>query len=242
MLVGSEFKKIDYVALEVIRKKATKASDIDCGLYMGVCCRKDTKNVEHNVLTVLTSKNSLRLYNLSEYNVVTIDVVADETRYMTVFTNELLDQVEAGLLLKEITTVLDKDNRLYTNDVHKELINVETYREWPAIVLEGRDLTSKSGTSNTGTTTATENPVYSHTPYVPPVEKVPEVTVIKRKGKLPSIDVLTNMRDKVILLGLGQFTFKLFVPDCDKEKPKDIKQTEHVVGARHVAGYMGGFH
>lgn len=227
MIVGQNLKDIKYVAVEIIRNNATKASDIECGLFMGICSKKDSNQQEHKFLAALTNKSTVRLYNTSEYKIVTVDLVADVTRYMTVFTNETLDQAEAILLLEELTAQLDTEGKIYINDPSRELIDPELYTGYPEAVLlydnltqEKSDTASTAGARSTGVAGFCPNTTYAHTPIV---EKEPEVTIIKRKGRLPGLETLTKMRESVKLIATGQVVVKaLPIPDCDQKKEEKV--------------------
>jgi len=239
MLVGTNLKEVKYVAVEVIRNNAVKAADIECGLFMGICCKKDTTNRVHKFLALLTNKTSVRLYNMSEYKIVTVDTVAETTRYMTIFTHEALEQVEATTLLGELTVVLNKEEKLYKNDPNKELIDVDKYTDYPKAILEFDNITQeranpsiaeKAGAYHAGNHYPPANSTSQTTSSYVAVDKKPEVTVIKRKGRLPSTETLLKMKECVKLIASGQFVVKaLPIPECDRltQKGKDFTMVVH---------------
>lgn len=240
MLVGTTLKDIKYVAVEVIRRTAIKAADIECGLFMGVCSRKDCNNKEHNFVALLINKDSVRLYNTAEYKIVTVDLVAESTRYMTIFTQEILDQIESLTLLRELTTALESEGKLYKNDPNKALIDVDLYTDYPAVVLTGNNITQETKTDNNtaGSTFNTTNRVgndYSNVQSkFTTVEKEPEIAVMKRKGRLPSSETLEKMKELVKLIAKGEFTTKQMpIPECDRVTPlkkEEIPKVIHRVG------------
>lgn len=231
MLVGKDLKKIKYVAVEVIKDGIAKASNVECGLYMGIIKKLDKDKVERKFLALVVSDASVRLLNMDKYNIMTIDAVDEESRYMTVFTKDDEDQAAAVLLLNEITEKLTDEKRLYPNDPHKEIIDIDTYEDYPPAVLESDNLTGESTSSkssadttksHTGGTSGTTNYNQGST-YT---KQEPTVSSIKRKGKLPKKEKLDTMRDKVRRLAEGTFELKaLPIPECDKETEEEGKKT-----------------
>lgn len=234
MLIGSELKEIKYVAVEVLRNKAVTAADVECGLYMGIVAKPDKDNVERKFLTLMVSSVAVRLYNLDEYDILTVDVMDKDARYMTIFNNSDSDQVAAAVLLKEITKNLEEDKRLYINDPQRQLIDVDTYEDYPETILNSDNITgdvTKSSSSSTGGTTkttggsagSTNNTTTGSTyDYTSTVKEEPKVTKISRKGKLPATDRLEKMREKVKMLAEADVQeIKLPIPECDREEEND---------------------
>jgi len=221
-MFDTDLTKIQYVAAEVIKCNSTKISDVECGLLMGICTRKNTTNNELKFLALAISEKSVRLYNLDEFNILTLDISDDDTRYMTVFTDTKEDQKYSINMIEEVVTQLKKDNRLQKNDINGELINVETYKDFPKVILTADNISAK--TSNTATTTTTT----TTTIYT---KKEPEVLNFKRKGKLPSTEKLDSMKDKVVRIASGEFKLKkLHIPICDiQEIVNDEKKTCSIV-------------
>ena len=210
-----ELTKIKYAAIEVIRNDGKTADDIECGAVMGICRRKDDKEDIIPFLAVVTSTSTIRLYNLNEYKIVTFDILDDSTRYMTVYTNTEDDQLAAIQMVDQLVEQMEEAGRLMANDTHKELIDVEQYKDMPDSVLEGDNLSDskldnkKVGDSSLKTSTTTY------------VKKEPTVLIIKRRDKLPSSASLKVMRQKVIMLATGAFTMPpLPVLGCDIEEEK----------------------
>lgn len=244
MLVGTDLKDIKYVAVEVIREGMTRASNTECGLYMGITKKVDKDKVEHDFLILVTGKAAIRMYNLDMYDVITVDAVDSASRYMTVFNKDDEDQRAAIELLKEITSELTEDKRLYVNDPNKEIIDVDTYKDYPVHILESDNITgsaasntsqkstagSTGGGTNTnkaGTGTGTTSTTYTST------KQEPKVFSIKRKGKLPSLDKMEAMKDKVLRLASGDFELTMLpIPECDKDdkKTEPAQQYEEYTG------------
>jgi len=243
MLVGTDLNKIKYVAVEVIRTGIVKASNVECGLFMGIVKKLDKDKIERNFIALVVSKASVRLYNMEEYHIMTIDTVDDDSRYMTVFTKVSDDQKAAKTLLDEITENFDKDNRLYPNDVNKELIDIDSYTDFPDAALEADNLTADKTDSNDTTTNKSSVGSTSYVGgnhYPSTVKEEPTVSSIKRKGKLPNPSNMDAMRDKVARMAKGKFKLKgLPIPDCDKpvdeDKEEDDKKTDTVLKKTTVA-------
>jgi len=235
----NELTKIKYAAVEVIRNGASSAEDIECGAVMGICRRKNDQNVEISFLAVVNSPSSIRLYNLTEYKIVTLDILDDATRYMTVYTNTEEDQKAAVQMVDKLVQQMAEINHLMANDPYKELIDVEHYDQMPDAVLEGNNLSDKINKDNDKTSTKTSSTsssissIYSqsttnntHTQSTVYTKQTPTVLNVKRKGKLPSTKKLSAMRDKVVQLATGQFKVNnLPVPKCDiviEDKKKNV--------------------
>ena len=227
MLVGTNLKEIKYVAVEVIRRTAIKAADIECGLFMGVCSRQDCNNKEHTFIALQVTKDSVRMYNAAEYKIVTVDLVSESTRYMTVFTHEIIDQIEGLTLLRELTMALEKEGKTYKNDPNKALIDVDLYKDYPEVILTGNNITQENKTTETKDTDSSS--IYSAGNRVDytniqnkftTVVKDPVVAIMKRKGRLPSVETLEKMKDLVKLIAKGEFTTKQIpIPECDRSTP-----------------------
>lgn len=242
MLVGTDLKEIKYIAVEVIRKGIVKASNVECGLFMGIVKKLDKGKVERKFLALVVSDASVRLFNMDEYDIMTIDSTDVESRYFTVFTNQLADQAAAGVLLNEITVKLGEEKRLYPNDPNKELIDIDTYKDYPDAVLESDNLTAEKttggGTKSTGSTGSTYTSTHNNTTTT--TKQEPTVTNIKRKGKLPKAEKLTTMREKVLLIASGDFEFKaLPIPECDREAEDPIEDKKTKPGYLANQGPLG---
>ena len=224
-MFDTKLTKIQYIAVEVIKSNSTKISDVECGLLMGICKRKNKAGKELKFITLAISEKSIRLYNLDTFNILTLDILDDDTRYMTVFTDTNKDQKSAISMMNEVTKRLKQDDRLQKNDIHGELIDVETYKDFPEVILTADNISAKmSSNSNTTTTTSTSTTSINTTTYV---KKEPKVLNFKRKGKLPSTEKLDSMKDKVVRLASGDFKLKkLHIPTCDLEEIKEEKEEE----------------
>jgi len=125
-------------------------------------------------------------------------------------------------MIDQLVEQMEESARLMPNDTHKELIDVEQYVDMPSTVLEGKNLSDTKGdktntttTYNNTTTTYNSTKTSSNTTYV---KQAPTVMSVKRKGKLPSPDRLTAMRQKVMQLATGVFEFPpLPTLKCDIE-------------------------
>jgi len=213
--------KIKYAAIEVIRNDGKTADDIECGAVMGICRRKDGKEDVIPFLALVVSTSAIRLYNLNEYKIVTFDILDDSTRYMTVFTDTEDDQLAAIQMVDQLVEQMEGLGRLMANDTHKELIDVEQYKDMPDSVLEGDNLSDNKKTGDLSTSTSTSTTTETSTTTY--VKKEPTVLVIKRRGKLPSLDRLKTMRQKVIMLANGVFTIPpLPILECDIENEKKL--------------------
>lgn len=231
MLKITDFTKIKYVALELIRKGVMKPTAVECGLLMGSTKKLDNDKVEHQFILLVSSHSSLRMYNTDMYDILTLDVADEDARYVTIFTKDEEDQKAARTLLDEITATLIAEGRNYKNDPSNELIDVETYTDYPETVLLSDNLTGspvKDTTKNSSSDTNKTNTGASHTAngYTTTTytKQEPTVAHIKRKGKLPAKEKLVAIREKVLLLAKGELELKtLPIPNCDKKEDDDKK-------------------
>ncbi len=229
--MSQEGTKIKYAAVEVIRNNGKTADDIECGAVMGICRRKDDKETIIPFLAVVNSTNSIRLYNLNEYHIVTFDVLDDDIRYMTVYTDTEEDQAAAVLMIDQLVAQMAESGHLMANDAHKELIDVEKYEDMPDAVLEGKNLSDDTKKTNTSSSSSSQGYTKTSTHTSTYTKTEPTIMSVKRKGKLPSPDRLIKMRDKVMLLASGELEMPiLHTPKCDleaatKEKEEDKKKS-----------------
>ncbi len=229
---------IKYAAVEVIRNGALSANSIECGALMGICRKKDDKQNELQFLVIANTGSSLRLYNLDEYKIVTLDILDDEIRYMTVFTDTDDDQKASIDMIDEVVEQMNNSDRLMENDARNELIDVETYVELPDAVLECNNFSGKPSTTTkiTNTKTTIDNTVtksgYNSTAgtNTTTYNRTPTLMRIGRKGKLPAPDRLQAMKVKVMQLATGVFEMPtLPIPKCDLELKTDDKKNSMIV-------------
>lgn len=223
---------LKYVAVEVIPKNSAKIGEVECGAYMGIVKQKDLNGEEVQFLALLTAETTIRMYNLDEFNVLAIDALDKEMKYLTVFTNEVTDQEEAYNILKAVTKTMTKEGRLFANDPEKELINVDSYKDMPKAVLLANNLSDNkvgTGTNNnsfnnhtkTGGTTGTTN--YGTT-YTPPPK--PTVLSFRRKGKLPSVEKLERVRELVMGISSGDILPRVLPTPKSEQKESVSDKTE----------------
>ena len=230
-MFDTNFIKIQYIAVEVIKKNSTKVSDVECGLLMGICTKKNVTDDELKFLVLAIRKESVRLYNLNEFNILTVDILDNNIRYMTVFTNTKEDQKSSINMIKEITNQLEKDGKLQENDINNELINIETYTDYPEVILTANNISEKiiddnTTVNNTNTNTTVNNDITT----VKYIKTEPTVLNFKRKGALPSIKKLELMKNKVVKLASGQFKLKkLHIPICDLKENDEEKKTSSAI-------------
>lgn len=213
------FEKLKYVAVEIIKKAADSVADVECGLFMGICRRLDSNKSPIHFIVIKSEEDTAKLYNIKEFNILTVDILSNDTRYMTVFTNSEEDQLAACTILHAAKDQLEEENRLQEVDLRKELIDIDTYKEYPKSILNSNNL------SNTSTVKKPASVNYSrpvHKPMSSTVKfekKEPAVLHFKRKGKLPSSNKLEEMRTRVMTITTGEFDIKSIpIPKCDLEE------------------------
>ncbi len=231
-MLTTDLHDLKYVAVEVIKNPGSKIIDVECGAFMGVVTHESGTGAVTTFVALQNTVNSIRLYNINEYGIVTVQAQSKDMRYMTVFTKN--DQVEAVNLLKQIVAAMKAQRRLYSLTPGNELINVDSYTNMPEIVLTGNNLSSsitdKTETTNTntgdhrGTSAAGYSYDSGYTPYVAPQK--PTILSFKRKGKLPTEERLKQMRFLVSELSEKNITFKIPIPKCDIPEQQQIVETE----------------
>lgn len=209
MAVKADLVGASYVAVEIIKKAIKDPTKIYSGLLMGICSRKNDKNEEHKFITIVTAKDTIRLFNKLKYDIVSIDVITYNTKYTTVFNKSDKDQNEAITDLEEISNHMIKTEKMgYYNDTRKELINPVYYKEYPNELI-GRVADKNHIVRNT-----------NEIEYIKKNEnKEPVLGKIKRKGKLPNKVKLEDIKSKVKKIATGKYKIvPIPIPDCDKKE------------------------
>lgn len=213
------FKEINYSAVEVIRKTSENIGDVECGLFVGICRKTNASKKVLNFLVVATKRTTVKLYNLDEFNILTVDILSEDTRYMTVFTRSDKDQAIAIKVLDSVRDKLQEESRLDSEDLKKELIDISTYTKYASEILLGDDLSTKLTTNDYDNITNSSNTTRVSNINTAVVEKEePAVLHFKRKGKLPSQIKLDEIKNKVITMGNEATKVNpLPIPKCDLE-------------------------
>ncbi len=229
----TRYARASYAAIELSRKGSQRAEDLECGLFVGIGSRENNAKEEQWFVTILNTKDSVKIFNLAEFNVVTFEMSDKGTKYMTIFTKEDEDQKAAHEILKDFVKAMIKNNRGIDNDLYDELIDIDTYEGFNEDILtNGANLTSKAK-ETTGTTGTSSTNTNSTTTTTTTYNRKPEVTLITRKGKLPAKEKLETMREKVKALAAGTFEAPpIPIPAFDIETEEDKKTTQ-------IAGHMG---
>jgi len=222
--------KTKYASVEVIKNGATMAQDLEVGLFMGLCTRKDNGGKDVRFIVLLSSLTTVRIYNLSEYTIVTFETAIDDTSHMTIFTASDVDQMSAIKILELFTKRMESEGRVLANDPDKEIIDVNSYVDFPETVLtpdttftkeKARTVVEHTNVayasahynSNKPTEAATRTAGYSYKTTV----KEPKVFVIKRNTTPLTTEYLKDMKDRVLSIAAGTYVPEaLPLPDCDK--------------------------
>lgn len=218
MFSGSE-SNIKYVAVEIVPRNSFDAKAVECGAFMGIATHTEefgqNKGTVTTFLTVLLSNTKVSMFNLVEYNILSIKAMVGDNEYHIIATKSEEDQAEALTILKNVLKGMSDAKRLLENDPKGEFIDVDTYTDMPEDILTGnyfgdnktsttQQATNKRVYGAGGTTSTTQ----THTTHQPP--EPPKVLNFRRKGKLPTPDTLAKMREMVVALGNG--TLKPLVP------------------------------
>jgi hypothetical protein len=219
-------KNFDYVAVEVIENPGLRVTQIESGLFMGILTHSSGSTKESHFIALQTGDSAVRLYNLKEFNILTVEALSVNMNYMTVFKNSKDDQNEAFGILRAVVKEMAAHNRLFDTTPNCELIDVDSYVNVPAHILVNDTLSGTTGTSYNRPTTTTTKYGNDYQPYVYKEPEKPKVLNFKRKGKLPAPEKLENMRKMVQALTAGKTGVvigKLPVPKCDviESPPKE---------------------
>ncbi len=237
-MFDTDLTKIRYVAIEVIKKSSILAKDVECGLLIGICKRTLANKKECKFLFLAVSDKSVRMYNLNDFHILTLDILDDDTRYMTVFTDTDKDQEASQNMVEEMVRHLEENDRLQGNDINKELIDAETYEGYPDAVLTEDNIsesTTSKSTQNASSSGGCMNTCHgNYQNNASWAKKEPTLLNFTRQGKLPSIDTLKAMRAKVLKMAAGDYEAAILpipvgdLPDKkakEEDDDKDVKKT-----------------
>jgi hypothetical protein len=214
--------KLDYVSVEIVKKNSINKFDLNSGLFSGYYKRvSDTrvtgpeKNTAFDrilfMLALTCEKDAIYYFNMMSHTVVSIEYVIDKIKHIHVFSKDKEDQLKALDMLEKITKALvdHKVGKEISGTIGKSMVIEPTkYENYPA------DLLDKAVVGNNGYSYKNTNNSQSSNTYKPAPPKE-EVTVINRKGKLPSKKFLEEMRNKVELVAKGELKVKLPKTDGD---------------------------
>lgn len=230
---------LDYVAIEVITKNATKDNDPSMGLFRGIRSRALKEGADEKskltywyLLTDMTTdERAMKGFSLDAFNILSTRVRYNNSEEVSVFKATDEDQKLAFDFLSDIVKAMEKENRMVDNDT--EIINMNTYKNVPDSLSKKTTKTNTSGVDNkpknwggypsynTGQTSGTDwEAKRKEKERQEKLRQTP--TVIKRKNKLPSEKMLEKMREKVLEIAAG--TYEVSIP----EEPKacqDAKKT-----------------
>jgi hypothetical protein len=235
-------KNLKYVALEVIKSPGTKLADVECGAFMGIVDYKGDDDKVTTFVVLQNTEKSVRMYNITEYGVMTLQAETDEMKYMTVFTRTEADQKASIEMLRNVIKAMTDEKRMLAQSLGTELINADSYKDMPNAVFSGNNLSSSAmdttvkTTNNTNTGTGTRSGYnYNTTGYnVYKEPEKPTVLNFRRKGKLPAEDKLVKMRNLVMALAEDGATIKVPIPKCDLPEKEDTEQEAHSSGGNSV--------
>lgn len=228
MTVELDLSGASCVSIEVIKKTAKEVTDVYFGLFMGICSRKDEKDEEYKFITIMTSKNTIKLFNKIEYDVMSINIINYDTKCTTIFNKSSKDQNEAIENLEKISFhMIDIEKMGYHNDTKKELIDPTYYKEINN-ELNNELIGKNSVKKYTNKTSTKYNNSTKHNNEVK--NKGPELGKIKRKGKLPNKNKLDDIKDKVKRIASGNYKMDpIPIPNCDKKEGKEDKEKKVVL-------------
>lgn len=240
--MGTEdYSNIKYVAVEVIKKDATKSLAIENGLYMGIIRKTNDVKITYDFLVLMLNNTTVRLYNLRDYNIVTLEIVHEATKSMTVFHRSKEDQLDAKIDLIDLSEVLIKEKMHYISDPNKELIDPNNYSNYKKdSLMAGENLINLKKVktqsekaddiikSNVVNKTDTNKNISFNRKIIKNTDSINGIMKLSRKGKLPKIKNLTTMKEKVRLVSSGEYKVK-FIQQllCDmKDEEKDTYEYE----------------
>jgi len=213
--------KLDYVSVEVVKKNSNKTVDLKSGLFSGYYRRSSntrvtepTKNTAFDrilfMLALTCEKDAIYYFNMMLHTVVSIEYVINKVKHIHVFSKDKEDQLKALEMIEKIAKALvdHKVGKEISGTIGKSMVIEPTkYENYPIDVLDSVD------DNNTNYSYKKDNKYQSETNKTAPTKD--EVTVINRKGKLPSKKFLEEMRNKVELVAKGELKVKLPKTDGD---------------------------
>lgn len=209
----------DYVAVEVIENQGTKVTQIECGLFMGIITHVSNVGREAKFLTLQVSDTGVRMYNLNEFNVLSIGALDKDMHYLTVYRNTAEEQKDAVTVLSTVVNEMGKSNRLFDTTPGSEMIDVDTFKNVPLNILTTNTLSGNVEGNLYGKSTTYHRDVYDDDDYSIYNYRKPEkptVLSFKRKGKLPAKENLDKMLEMVKAVTAGEFDVgKIPIPQCD---------------------------
>lgn len=231
------FKDIKFVSIEVIRNDLDfeKADKIDCGLFLGVL-EKETDNIDNSKFVgVITSASTIKLFNVTEYNILSINVLNDVTRHTVIYGSNDGDQKQALEDLAAVTTALKKEERICKEDPREEIIDTDSYEDYENEVFDEVEInTSVTNTTNNNKSTTSSTTSNTTNSYTKPVDNTPKVFKIRRKGKMPSFERIDAMKQKI--KNLAGIEVKVPVLKCDLEENKE-KEVETTLDNSEINDY-----
>lgn len=195
-------KGIKYISVELIDKKASSNScDIITGLFKGIATLKNNNIIQSFILLSGRKEDTVEIYNITYYNVMSLVVLGEDTKASTYFTISDEDQRSAQEGLENLVDELVKESRMLEFD--PDIIDITTYSDIPDEINKTCKIPYKNNIGFNSNQISNNN----STPYV---QKVPEPTVIKRtKTKKPTKKELSILLEKIKAIRDGSFTMTL---------------------------------
>lgn len=253
-------KNLKYVIVRVSLRNGENSTNIETrGLFFGyrtLMSTADTKPVESDELFLWLYKNRcIYLYNLSHFNIETIEVAVSKngkTTQLTSYTEDGAKQKEAIKRIKLIKEALKDQEKIKSNG----LVNISAYDSLPALFKDDVEepASAKSttiiGGANVQTApagaTGRRTPSYSaspgHSAYTPAPRKTIETSVIKRTSRYPVRDAITKMKEKIDEIRNDTYSppkLRKIPADAEKKAADDEKEGD-ITNVQRQAGFMPG--
>lgn len=200
--------KVKYAYVEMILNKESKY-DVIAGLFKGII-EKDGETF----ILLHGLKGATAVLNTAFYNVLSIEVLEEDYKYMTYLTCESTDQELGSQMLDELYADFMKYDFGLTND--PTIIDIEKYSDVPKDFLDGKPLNksvAQSGTAAGGVGSFANSPKQyarnnSAVGYgAATTRKEPEPAIFSRsKSKKPVKTDLDLMQEKIDQIKAGDFT------------------------------------
>lgn len=213
--------RVKYVAVEILANTSDNVKDIECGLFIGITLRTSKDNKITSFIVVALTNNIIKIFNLSDYGIVTIELVEDMTRFTTIFEMTKTDQLSAISTLDFITEGMHAEGRLLKNDLKHELIDIDTYSEYDNWVISTGGNLSGYGDSDTNKGRVNKNLLPETT--VKKVEKKPELGFIEKKGSLTNKNSLSAIYELVKKINYFEFSLPICSVDIHNKNDKKVE-------------------
>jgi hypothetical protein len=232
--------RMKYLGVELLRKDATKSSVPDVGLFRGLRERShEDKEKNKRVISLILigtkdKPNDLKALNLAVFNVLSMQMMYEDTKELIIFKCSVEDQDKAKEMLSVALEEFQKEDRMVDND--PEIIDISTFDDVPEEFFAPKKETKTTGTGaatgaygyggnyNTGNSDWQEKQKEREEQKKKEDKMRWTPTLFKRKGGLPALKILNLIKKKVRAVAAGEYECVLPDPDPNDTMDADGKK------------------